>query len=87
MAVTQLRRELKASVTFILATINPNLPHLSRSDYYYTLKKKDKDRDNQEIMAEIKAIYEEHKHRYGYRRITVELRRRGLLANIKKCSA
>ncbi|WP_370530395.1 IS3 family transposase [Lactobacillus apis] len=22
-------------------------------------------------MAEIKAIYEEHKHRYGYRRITV----------------
>ncbi|WLT00707.1 IS3 family transposase [Lactobacillus helsingborgensis] len=24
-------------------------------------------------MAEIKAIYEEHKHRYGYRRITAEL--------------
>ncbi|WP_423788758.1 IS3 family transposase [Lactobacillus apis] len=23
------------------------------------------------MMAEIKAIYEEHKHRYGYRRITV----------------
>ena len=35
-------------------------------------------------MAEIKAIYEEHKHRYGYRRITVELRRRGLLINHKK---
>ena len=32
-------------------------------------------------MAEIKAIYEEHKHRYGYRRITAELRRRGLLVN------
>lgn len=66
-AVTKLRRELKVRVTFILATINanPNLPYLSRSDYYYTLKKKDKDRDNQEIMAEIKAIYKEHKHRYG----------------------
>ncbi len=85
-AVTQLRRELKVSVTFILDTINanPNLPHLSRSNYYYTLKKKDKERDNREIMAEIKAIYEEHKHRYGYRRITAELRRRGLLVNHKK---
>ena len=85
-AVTQLRRELKVSVTFILDAINanPNLPHLSRSNYYYTLKKKDKERDNREIMAEIKAIYEEHKHRYGYRRITAELRRRGLLVNHKK---
>ena len=32
-------------------------------------------------MAEIKAIYEEHKYRYGYRRITAEVRRRGLLVN------
>ena len=82
-AVTQLRRELKVSVTFILDAINanPDLPHLSRSNYYYTLKKKDKERDNREIMAEIKAIYEEHKHRYGYRRITAELRHRSLLAN------
>ena len=85
-AVTQLRRELKVSVTFILDTINanPNLPHLSRSNYYYTLKKKDKDRGNQEIMAEIRAIYEENKHRYCSRRITWELRRRGLLVNHKK---
>lgn len=35
-------------------------------------------------MAEIKAIYEEHRHRYGYRRITLELRRRGWLVNHKK---
>ncbi len=35
-------------------------------------------------MAEIKAIYEEQQHRYGYRRITVELRPRGLLINHKK---
>lgn len=40
-AVTQLRRELKVSLSFILETINSHsdLPHLSRSDYYYTLKK------------------------------------------------
>ena len=82
LAVTQLRRELKVSVTFILDT--PSLPHLSRSNYYYTLKKKNQDWDNQEIMVEIKAIYEEHKHRYGYRRITCELRRRVLLVNHKK---
>ncbi|UZX29613.1 hypothetical protein [Lactobacillus helsingborgensis] len=68
LAVTQLRRELKGIVTFILDTINanPNLPHLSRSNFYYTLKKEDQDRKNHEIMAEMKAIYEEHKHRYGY---------------------
>nr|WP_305067117.1 IS3 family transposase [Lactobacillus sp. M0390] len=35
-------------------------------------------------MAEIKTIYEEHKLRYGYRRITLELRRRGLIINHKK---
>ncbi len=29
--------------------------------------------NNREIMAENKAIYEEHKHRYGSRCITVEL--------------
>ena len=36
-----------------------------------TTTKKDKERNNREIMAEIKAIYEEQKHRYGYHRITV----------------
>ncbi|WP_333491296.1 IS3 family transposase [Lactobacillus panisapium] len=63
---------------------NPNLPHLSRSNYYYTLKTDEKDCGNQQVMAEIKAIYEEHRHRYGYRRITLELRRRGWLVNHKK---
>ncbi|WP_317638217.1 IS3 family transposase [Lactobacillus xylocopicola] len=85
-AVTELRHELKVSVTFILDTINanPDLPHLSRSNYYYTLKKSHQDQDNKAVMVEIKGIYEEHKHRYGYRRITLELRRRGLIINHKK---
>ena len=48
------------------------------------MQKKDKDCGNQQVMAEIKAIYEEHRHRYGYRRITLELRRRGWLVNHKK---
>ena len=39
LAVTQLRSELKVSVTFILDAINANLnpPRLSRSNYYYAL--------------------------------------------------
>lgn len=39
----------------------------------------DKNRDNQEM----KATSEESKHRYGYRHITWELRRHGLLVNHK----
>ena len=43
---------------------------MTRSDYYYTINKIDKDKKNQELTEEIKAIYAEHKKRYGYRRIT-----------------
>lgn len=47
-AVTELRHELQVTVTFILNTINSNLdlPHLSKSNYYYVLKQDDKDLKN-----------------------------------------
>lgn len=85
-AVTQLRQELHVSVSFVLKVINsnPKLPHLSRSDYYYTLAKDDKDLKNQKLMKRIKEIFEEHKHRYGYRRITAQLHREGIMANHKR---
>ncbi len=85
-AVTQLRQELHVTVSFILNTINsnPKLPHLSRSDYYYTLSKKDKDLKNAKLMAGIKDIFFEHKHRYGYRRITAQLQREGKMVNHKR---
>ena len=35
-------------------------------------------------MNEIIRIYYEHKERYGYRRITLELKNRGIVANHKK---
>lgn len=38
---------------------------------------------NSELKKQIKAIYHENKGRYGYRRITAELRRRGFLINHK----
>ena len=84
--VTELRHELHVTVTFILNTINsnPDLPHLSKSNYYYVLKHDDKDLKNQEIMKCIKEIFEKHKHRYGYRRITAQLHIEGIKVNHKK---
>ncbi|MBP2058683.1 transposase InsO family protein [Lactobacillus colini] len=35
-------------------------------------------------MERIKEVYEEHKHRYGYRRITAQLQHEGLKINHKK---
>ncbi|MBP2059004.1 transposase InsO family protein/transposase-like protein [Lactobacillus colini] len=85
-AVTELRQELHVTVNFVLKVINskPDLPHLSRSNYYYVLKHDDKDKKNKKIMERIKKIYEEHRHRYGYRRITAQLQREGIEINHKK---
>ncbi|AHI12072.1 IS3 family transposase [Lactobacillus helveticus] len=84
--VTQLRQELHVTVKFVLDTINanPDLPHLSRSNYYYTLTKDDKNLKNEKVMKRIKEIFEEHRHRYGYRRITAQLHREGMRVNHKR---
>ena len=57
---------------------------LARSTYYYHLKQLDEPDKDQEIKAEIQAIYREHKGNYGYRRIHLELRNRGFVVNHKK---
>ena len=57
---------------------------LSKSTYYFELSKKDKDLKNKEIMEEINVIFLENKKRYGFRRITAELRNRGFIVNHKK---
>ena len=84
-AVTELRQELKCSIGFILNAINsdPELPNITRSTYYYTIRKTDKDVKNDAVMNEIIKIYYDHKGRYGYRRITLELKRRGRTINVK----
>ena len=58
---------------------------IKRSTFYFWLEKlKNKiDKDN-ELKEEIKDIYDENKGRYGYRRITLELRNRGKIVNHKK---
>lgn len=56
---------------------------MPRSTFYYNLKrmkKTDKYLNEKEI---IKEIFNENKKRYGYRRITMELRNRGIVLNHK----
>lgn len=60
------------------------LAKLARSTYYYHLKKLDKPDKNERIKQEIYTISQEHKGNYGYRRVTLELRNRGFVANHKK---
>ena len=57
---------------------------LSRSSYYYTKTKEDKDKKNKNIEEAILFIQEKNKYRYGYRRITLELRNMGFIVNHKK---
>ena len=57
---------------------------LAKSIYYYTLSKIDKDNKNKKIIDKIKEIFLYHKERYGYRRITLELRNQGYEVNHKK---
>ena len=84
-AVTELRQETECSLEFILEVINEktDLPHITRSTYYYTVRKHDKDLKNDDLMNQIIHIFYAHRERYGYRRITLELRRRGSTVNHK----
>ena len=84
--ISELRQELKVSLNFILDEIHKDtsLPQITRSDYYYTINKSDKDLKNDDLMNEIIDIYYHHEKRYGYRRVSLELIRRGIKANDKK---
>lgn len=60
------------------------LADIPRSTYYDVVKKMDRPDSDVELKAEIKAIYEEHEGRYGYRRIRDELVHRQQKVNPKK---
>jgi putative transposase len=60
------------------------LAGIPRSTYYNLLKRMNRPDPDADIKAEIKAIYEEHEGRYGYRRIRDELENRGQIVNHKK---
>lgn len=56
---------------------------LSRSTFYYQAKVLKADDKYANLKARIRAAYERHKGRYGYRRITAALRQAGEMINHK----
>ena len=63
------------------------LAEMARSTFYYYLKKYKSNHDKyHKIKKEIFNIFNENKGRYGYRRITLELKNRGFNINHKTVS-
>ena len=58
------------------------LAGLARSTYYYYLKQANKDK-YEAVKKDIVEVFNENKSRYGYRRILVELRKKGCTLNHK----
>ena len=50
---------------------------IPRSTYYYWEKRLNREDKYAKVKATIQVIYHEHKGRYGYRRITKELKKYG----------
>ena len=60
------------------------LAEVSRAGLYRFLKERVPVEEDMEVRSAIQEIALEHRRRYGYRRITAELRRRGMLVNHKR---
>jgi putative transposase len=57
---------------------------VSRAGFYRSLQEQEPVQEGMEVRSAIQRIAVEHRRRYGYRRITAELRRRGMLVNHKR---
>ena len=60
------------------------LAQVSRAGFYRYLQGRTPVQEDMEVRSTIQAIAVEHRRRYGYRRVTAELRRRGMLVNHKR---
>jgi putative transposase len=60
------------------------LARVSRAGFYRSLQERMPVEEDMEVRSAIQTIALEHRRRYGYRRITAELRRRGMLVNHKR---
>lgn len=56
---------------------------MARSSYYYHIKRLKKPDKYKQVKIKIQQIYHKHKGRYGYRRITLELKQTGCFINHK----
>ncbi len=57
---------------------------IAKSTYFYTINTYSKVDEDIELKDEISSIFKENKSRYGYRRITLELRNKGIIVNHKR---
>lgn len=60
------------------------LAGVSRAGYYRNLAEQEPAEEDMQVRAAIQEIALAHRRRYGYRRITAELRRRGMRVNHKR---
>ena len=75
LAINELRHEYKLDVLL-------DIKGMARSTFYYHVKNKRPDRHSG-VRERIREIHAEHAGRYGYRRITVQLRKEGFTINHK----
>jgi len=74
--ISELRHKHKLSLLL-------EISGLARSTYYYYAKRRNESDKHSEIKKQITNIYHENRGRYGYRRITMELRNQGYILNHK----
>jgi putative transposase len=60
------------------------LARVSRAGFYRFLKEHLPHEEDTEVRSAIQQIALEHRRRYGYRRVTAELKRRGMPVNHKR---
>jgi putative transposase len=60
------------------------LAQVSRAGFYRSLQEQQPRQEEMEVRARMQQIVLAHRRRYGYRRVTAELRRQGLLVNHKR---
>ena len=60
------------------------LAQVSRAGFYRWLKKKEPAAEETAVRAAIQEVAVQHRRRYGYRRITAQLRQRGMVVNRKR---
>ena len=54
---------------------------VSRAGFYRSLKAQEPVEEDMEVRSAIQNVFVEHKRRYGNRRVSKELQRRGMLVN------
>ena len=57
---------------------------VSRASFYRSFKEQKPLEEDMDVRSEIQKIVLQHRRRYGYRRVTAELRRRGMPVNHKR---